>query len=77
MEKSPRQKGFTVLPEITKVEKIDIEDGDILAVFIKGVHSQEMFAKVTKELSASFLPKIVKVHVFNADVVELKVIRAE
>ena len=62
---------------VKSVEVIKVEDGDALAVMVKGVHSQEMFAKITKELSASFLPKVVKVHVFNADVIELKVIRAE
>ena len=73
----PRQKGFTVLPEITKVEKIDVENGDVLAVMVKGLHAPEALEHVKKSMTDSFLPKIVKVVILNAESVELKVIRAE
>lgn len=65
------------LPEITKTEKIDVEEGDLLAVFVKGYHSLEKLEKVKKELTDSFLPKKVKVVIVNEEVMDMKVFRAE
>jgi len=65
------------LPEITRVEKIDIEEGDLLAVFVKGYHSMESLEGTKKLLVDSFLPKQVKVVIVNVDIVDMKVFRAE
>ena len=63
------------LPEIQKVEKLDLQNGDYLAVFIKGHIPMEASERLKCQLEKDFLPKIVTVRVFNADLVELKVLR--
>jgi hypothetical protein len=63
------------LPEITKVEKIDVQSGDYLAVFIKGNFPFEIHERIRQQLVKDFLPKNVTVKIFNADLVELKVLR--
>jgi hypothetical protein len=65
------------LPEITKVEKIDIQNGDVLAVFVKGAHPASELERIKKKLTDDFLPKVVKVEIMNAEIVDLKVLRAE
>ena len=65
------------LPEITKTEVIRVEDGDVLGVFIKGHSTQESLERLKQELRNKFLPKKIEVAIINADVVDLKVLRAE
>lgn len=65
------------LPEITKTEKIDIEDGDVLVVFVKGYHALVELERVKKTLADSFLPKKVKVVIADGEVIDMKVLRAE
>ena len=66
-----------VLPEITKTEIIHVEDGDVLGVFVKGYNTQESLERIRQELCNKFLPKKINVVIINADVVDLKVLRAE
>ena len=70
---------------MTKEDEVKIEnfsilrprDGDFIAVFIKGIYSEEQREKIRNDLIDSLLPHKVKVKIFNADLVELKVIRPE
>jgi len=63
---------------IEKAEIIKVQDGDVVAVFVKGYQpSDEEKERIRTYLEKSFLPKIVKVHVFNSALVEIKVLRAE
>ena len=61
--------------EISNVEIISPIDGDVIAVYVKGYHSQEALEFMKKEIRTSFLPKIVKVIIINAELVDIKVMR--
>lgn len=65
------------LPEITKVEKIDLKNGDYLAVFVKGNVPMAIIEDMKRRIEIDFLPTIVKVQIFNADLVEIKSFRVE
>jgi hypothetical protein len=63
--------------EVVKVEKIDIQDGDVLAVYLRGMYSVERM-QATKEMFVNaFLPKKVKVVLVNGDAADLRVLRTE
>ena len=61
--------------DIKAVEKIDIDNGDVLAVYVNGRHSMEELEKLKQELSILFLPKKVNVIVLNYELVKMQVIR--
>ena len=65
------------LPEITKTEVIRVEDGDVLAVFVKGSHLSSVLERVKQKLTNDFLPKKITVEIINADAIDLKVIRVQ
>ena len=62
---------------VKSVEVIKVEDGDILAVMVKGLHAPEALGRIKKSMTESFLPKKVNVIILNVEYIELKVIRAE
>jgi len=63
--------------EIKTVEKLDLKDGDVLAVYIKGMPSQSDITYIERRLTEMFLPKIVKVLVINAETVKLQALRTD
>lgn len=65
------------LPEITKIEVINVQDGDVLAIFVKGHHMKETLERLKIELAEKFLPKKIEVAIVNADLIDLKVLQAE
>lgn len=62
--------------QITKVQKINIQDGDVLAVYV--LHPLPIQAQVIvkENFERSFLPRKVKVLILNAEAMELEVLRA-
>ena len=69
---------------VKSVEVIKVEDGDVLAVMVKGLSvmvkdlsAPEALERIKKTMTESFLPKKVSVVVMNAETVGLKIIRAE
>lgn len=58
-------------------EVVRVEEGDVLAVMVRGLHTPETLEQMKQKMSNLFLPKIVKVVILNIDAVELKVIRVE
>lgn len=63
---------------IERVLKIDVEDGDVLAICLKGSYlSAEKREQIIKGFQDAFLPKNVKVIMVNADVMDLKVVRVK
>lgn len=62
---------------VKSTEVIKVEDGDVLAVMVKGLRAPEALGRIKKSMTELFLPKKVNVVILNAEDVELKVIRAE
>ena len=62
--------------QVKYIMKIDVEEGDVLAVALKTSYISEAGReKLRKEMQDAFLPKVIKVVVINADVVDLKIIQ--
>lgn len=61
--------------EIKTVEKIEVESGDVLAVYVKNRISHEETERLRLELQKSFLPRKVNVIVLNYELVKLQVIK--
>lgn len=66
----------TIDYEIESVKKIDIQDGDVLVISIKGHLPIEKKEEIKRNFEDSFLPKKVAVKVVNADLVDIQVLRA-
>lgn len=62
---------------IDKTEVLKVQDGDVVAVFIKGYVPMENIERMCVTLQDAFLPKKVTVKAFNAEMVEIKVLRPE
>ena len=63
--------------KIEKTEVIKVQDGDVVAVFFKGKAPEQVIERLCMVLHAAFLPKKVVVKAFNAELVEIKVLRPE
>ncbi len=63
--------------KIERTEVIKVQDGDVVAVFFKGKAPEQAIERLCMVLHAAFLPKNVVVKAFNADMVEIKVLRPE
>lgn len=64
--------------EIRVVEKLDLQNGDVLAVYIKAPQlSAAEKEQIKKQISDAFLPKLIKVLVVNAEVVKMQALRVE
>ncbi len=61
--------------EIDSIKRIDVKDGDVLAVFVKGRQSAESLILMKQKIANDFLPSVVKVEIFNAEIVDMKVFR--
>jgi hypothetical protein len=62
---------------IDRVEKIDVENGDVLAVFVERPVPPELLEESKRKIEDAFLPKKVRVVILNAALVEMKVLRAK
>lgn len=61
--------------EVKSVEKIDINSGDVLAVYVRGVMPVEILERLKHDIKKEFLPKKINVLVINADSVKMQVIK--
>ena len=63
--------------KIERTEVLKVQDGDVVAIFIKHPAPAEAIERMCLSLYAAFLPKKVVVKAFNAELVEIKVLRPE
>ena len=59
--------------EVIKTEKVEVNDGDVLAVYIRGYLSAEAREMEKQRIIKAFLPKTIKVLIVNVDAVQLQV----
>ena len=62
---------------IDKTEVLKVQDGDVVAVFIKGSVPIAEIERMCATLQNAFSPKRVTVKAFNAEMVEIKILRPE
>jgi hypothetical protein len=63
-------------PEIVRVEKVEVNEGDVLAVYVRGLLSAEARAMEKQRIEKAFLPKAIKVLILNADAVQVQVFKS-